>query len=340
MALALVGTACGGAGNQNASVTAEDLNSTPLAEFFDTASFSSEEGQQELADQSAKAEAAVAECMRKAGFDYEVTDNFSVTYEEGGYFDDPLDREYVDEFGFGISTKFEDELEQADELGGTSDPNAAIYQELSETEREAYDLALFGSSFNEAVDESEIVEGESDIVVDEGFEFDPAEAGCSGQAFAELDGAFAGEIDQGLDEAFEQLDERIMADPRIVEANADWSSCMAEAGYEYDTVDELYEDVAERMNPIYDAVFGGAEGGEEGAGDGPDEDPGDLSFEAPELSEDAAADLSEIQRFELDVAGANFDCQGPRLAAEVEVRNELEGSFVDQYRSELEAMNP
>lgn len=354
VAVALLTAACGSDGEASSSgggaagtdLTAADLFESPLAEYTGAADFFAEDGQQAMVDAMAEAEQAVAECMREQGFEYKVVDRsdmFSFS-GGGGWFEDPFDREAVETVGFGISTTFEDTFGDIEEQM-SADPNAEIRQSLSPSEQQAYDEALMGAAFAGmfgggsggavGVDVEEVTdsgEGESggDAIVNID-DFDPAQMGCQGSAFAAM-ADLGGGIweDEELSGALEDLEERLEADPRMVDANADWSACMADAGHDFESLDEVFEEISGRMDEVmgvdemgFEAPIGGdAEGVAEA-----------FSFDYDEAA------LSEVQAFELDVAKANFDCQIPLLETQVEVRNELEGEFVEANREQLEALD-
>ena len=186
--------------------TLEDYLGT---DFF---SFDPEEQAANLARQEQQVQELIAECMTREGFEYIPV--ITRPFDDFG-FGAPGDVEFAADFGFGITT-FYGETETPWFQDDWIDPNQAIIEGLSESERNAYYDTLHGSSFSSggfgfetdsATATSEDGSESEEVVVDSGFE------GCSGQAFEEV---YA--FDE-LQEVYEQLDlsslyERVEADPR------------------------------------------------------------------------------------------------------------------------------
>src|SRR5690606_26917205 len=83
-------------------------------------------------------------------------------------------------------------------------------------------------------------------------------AGCQGKAYEEVygDPARTEELYEQLGPAFEELSQRIEADPRIVELNEDWAACMQEAGYGVTTRNDMWETVYEDFQRRLDEIVG------------------------------------------------------------------------------------
>jgi len=250
---------------------------------------------------------AIRQCMADEGFDYVPVDPSEMNIELAGPGIRP-DAEFRRQYGYGVTTR----LDRTGE-GDDTDPNAAIREALSDTDREAYDRALHG-------DLAAGVGGDGEVFIqvgpggemsgtEAGTPVEPEDAGCFGKAQSEVGGddAFNPEIGRQLME----MEERIQSDARMVAALEAWSSCMREAGFEYDSPRDIHGDLFERLQALR----------------GPDDEHG-----RPTGDE---AGLARLQDEELAIAAADDECWAEHLRdVEEEVRAEHEGDFVDELGSE------
>lgn len=326
-ALVLAGalTACssdgGGGGGGDDDLSYED---SPLNKVFsDISSWSdmSEEEMQALnEEQNRKVEELVAACMAEQGFDYEPNvQSAGVSYSSEQYEGmEPL--EYAQQYGYGMTT-WEDtptgqEMSQQ-EPDEYVDPNADVYETMSETERAAWDAALWGAP--QEYDE------EADA---ESYEYDWESAGCYGSAqhqIYEVDSPDAALIalqqDPQYAELFDGMNDlytNLASDPKMSDLNSKWSSCMADAGYPgFSTVDDAMNSINEAQNALYEDV---------------DEDAwADPSYTGP--------DLTELKTQEIATATADFTCRA-EIDYEDEslrIQFELEQEFLDQNRDAIDS---
>lgn len=267
-----------------------------LADYLDIDFFSFDPLEQmaTLDDRQQQARELIAECMAKEGFEvisaYPPVDNIA----EFGAPRDDID--YAREYGFGISTTFGDTdlLASADEW---IDPNQAIIESLSESERAAYFDALEGTG-----------------------EFD----GCIGEADKQVFGR------ETLSEIYEKTDlesifDRLAADPRIADIEAEWSKCMAEQGYQYENPDALNEtvnDLRERFNEIV------------GVSEEFDDQVADTEQVAQKEVDQVA--LAALQTEERALAVANAGCTKVLYKQTNKLYKEHEATFVNENRAVLE----
>jgi len=303
--LALAGCAGPGGGGEQTAESATDIG--PLGEFLGYG----EDSQQDYADQSRRVEELVVACMAEQGFEY-----LPVEYPE--FTEDPAfaaredlsPLEYASEYGYGFNTtQTTQEAEQE-----FTDPNSELVEALAPAEQEAYYLALYG-------EQTEFDPEAEEEVVEYGFG-----GGCQGEAAEEVYGG--GGAQEELGPAYEQLYERIQADPRMVEANAAWSACMSEAGYSYTNQEEIYEYLSEQQNALYEESY--AELPTEVPAEGATEE-----FVEPELDE---ARLAELREEEIATAVADETCRAEHLPPELvqEVNAEYEEAFIEENRELLE----
>lgn len=314
LALLLVATACG-------SDTAEGET---LDEFMGVGADGApdEEAMAAARREQQQVEERVAECMAEQGFDYEPLD---MSEQMGSVEEHPrqeLDEdEFREEYGYGVST-WQPEPQQRSQSGPT-DPNMERVQEMDDAERAAYEEALHGEPPDHRPD-------------GEPVPFEPG--GCRGEAWEAVRGDQQ-EAQAELGPAFQELNETIESDPRIVEAEEAWAECMRAAGW----------DVEERVDPQRRISEAHLELIEE-ARPSPEPRPGLEDVDPEELEEleeappmeaeiDEAA-LEELQERELDMAADDHECAQEHFPEELEqeVRAEHEGEFIEEHRETLEQL--
>lgn len=166
----------------------------------------------------------VQTCMRGQGFEYELsTMTGSQTFEDRGSMSDA---DFAAEHGYGLADSM---LEFAARMTGDVDPNIAMVQSMSDTERAAWETAMYGQPLEEA---------ESQSVGPPG--------GCFGAAQTEVFGDFA--VFQQLQPALESMQEEIEADPRVVAISEGWATCMGDAGYNFATTSDARDAVSEKID--------------------------------------------------------------------------------------------
>jgi Mor family transcriptional regulator len=222
---------------------APDPSELTLADFVPFAGpQNSDDAQQFYRDQEMLVQESVRACMAEEGFEYipYVASADHVFF--GG--DDFDQEEWAATYGFGYTVGL---LEGDADPFGTGgyepedDPNFAITEAMTHSEREAYFHTLYGEDVDLAFE---------DATQDElaaAWE-DREWKGCYQIAAEET---FAGQdfyLDFG--DELEELYARVQADPRIVELESRWSSCMAEAGFDYRDQEEMYRYLDGRIQEI------------------------------------------------------------------------------------------
>ncbi len=155
----------------------------------------------------------VAACMAEAGFEY-VPVRTGLDLELAEPEEEPGTLAFAERWGYGASTDPYGQVAALAQATAPRDPNEAIVAAMGEAELEQYTLALWGPQ-----DQDEPVE--------------PERQGCQGWARHEVEvaesalGTARETYLRGARESWESA----YADPRVAEAAARWSSCMADAGY-------------------------------------------------------------------------------------------------------------
>jgi len=316
LCFSIVLSGCGSSGEAEDPAPAND---SPLAEFMSSAyesGMSQEEQEKEYAERERKREDLVAQCMTEEGFEY--TPNVQdVSFSMGTETEwNPDSREWVSQYGYGmINYPGRDDEPVASEQEYV-DPNADYVSSLSESERTAFYEALHGPTPDE-----EDMPAEGEMV-----EWDWTTAGCYGWSENEINGddADTTEKHQPLIDSMNTLYEDMMSSPELTEADAEWSSCMADAGHPGFTAQlDAQNSINEKMNSAYDGMSAGSS----------------ATAEAVEPGAMVEPDMDGLAEEEIAIALADLDCREKTNYRDTmeSVQFELEQQFIDDHKAELEA---
>jgi hypothetical protein len=276
----------------------DEPQSQDVVELEDQLGFS-ESG---VIERQTRVEGVIQRCMKAQGFDYVPVDPLAQRAALTGQAR-MTDEEFLEQFGYGISTLFG--RGQAE-----SDPNDRIRKSLRAADRAAYDRTLWGENpgltFSEAID--------SDAATELG--------GCTKQA---TEAVFGGAVVLAkIQGKFDELEERITQDQRMVRAVEKWSKCMADEGYRYDEPEEIDADLIRRFKAIVGAAA----------------QPGATAPPARGAGYDRAA-LAALKREEVKIANADLACEKRHITPiELEVRPQYEETFRKQNRQLLSQVRP
>lgn len=311
----------------------------------------------------------IAECMAGEGFEYIP---FVPSGMGGGFgFEEEDHGEWVKKYGFGVSTfpLMDEEFGFGEESDPwADDPNRPIVEAMDELEQEEYYRILYGGE-PEIIENTPREEIEAMTLEEQEQFFDDAYSnwvsdGCEPKAYEEAYGG--GAADMAFWEEFsEDLDDfwtRAEADPRIVEAQAGWSACMAEKGHNYTDQEAMFAyfhgtevggewvegEFGARVNelitwPGEDFMGEAGEGGyvdttaivegEEGE-EGEEAGEPEWEYQGPEY------DLELLQPLideEIAVAVADWECSQDMWELSETVYKELEQQFVEENLDRLVA---
>ncbi len=259
-------------------------------------------------------------------------------------------KEWVEKYGFGVTTQWYPESMVAPEavgypdegVGGEmethEDPNAAYLDSLTESEQDAYYEALHG-------DEPEIDESMTEEEIDAAYE-DYEPTGCYNTAWEE---AFGGGQDLNTfyntyGDEIEDMYTRMEADPRIVEAEEQVRSCVEGEGVTYVSETDAYEYFEPKLAELDNTLYGGEqaqveppEGFEEWSAE--DQDAWwEENYSEPEVTSEQKAQLAELQKEEIDAAVANYNCGGgyqQQAKLYQEVMTDYENEFLETHADDL-----
>jgi hypothetical protein len=309
--LALGLAACGGDGDEGV-----ETSTTPTTTFYDRV-FG---GPEDAVAEGREYEELIRVCMVDQGFEY-------IPYEQEIY--DPSEaaleqEQWREQYGYGISTYVGEDVPS---MGEYVDPNQDYLDSLSEANLAAYNEALWGESYDEPY-----VEGTEP----------PPPSGCAAEASDQVWGDDA-RRDESLYEDLDEMEQAIQADERLVAAKEDWSACMEEAGFSYETQDDIYDDLNAQMSEImgWDTGGGGvtvatAMGVGKAAAVDQEPAPGvwatDETIVGGEPQDYDEAALEELQTYELSVAEADDACTEEHVAdVEAEVREDHQADFLEEH---------
>lgn len=316
LTLALTLTACNDDSGDGASddLTWED---SPIAqEFADLdalvgwGDMTDAEINQMFNDMQVRTEELTARCMAEQGFEYNaVTYTTSETVEMSEDEDIPEwgTQEFAEQYGYGVFTR--EDITGEDLLAGESeeewvDPNEEILHGMSQSELDAWSVALWG--------EPEDIDPDADV---EDLTWDWESSGCTGwaqhEAESELPGAEMNDLveDPRFTELLEEigsLSQAAEADPKTAELDVLWAECMADAGYDFQSP----SDAEDSVYALQDEVWGIGE------------DLQDVSSDVEAESEPEA--MAQAKEQEIATATADYGCRAEmdydseRLAVEFE----------------------
>lgn len=291
----------------------------------------------------------IAACMAEEGFEYIP---YVPSEVGGGFAAVEFDQEeYAKTYGFGVATW----VLEAENYGyydeeSDPDPNRPIVDAMDEFEQEEYWRVLYGGEPDIITDTppeelEAMTEEELNRFYDEAYsDWEPD--GCQNEAWED---AYGGEADMAFwdefGEDYEEVYIRAESDPRIVEAQTGWSSCMADKGHDF--VDQ---------EAMYAYFWGGEVGGEYVESEfsiavnelitypeypEPDltelEDGEEPIFEDPSLFA-PQYDIEELQPYideEIAVATADYECSEDMYEIWEEVYKELEQEFIEENLDRL-----
>jgi hypothetical protein len=251
-----------------------------------------------------RVEAAIRDCMKAEGFDYVPVDPVAQRAALLGS-GRLSDEDFIDQFGYGISTLW-------GRGGAQADPNARLRASLGPADRRAYDRALWGenrgATFTDAVDRGDFTKL----------------GGCTRKATEKVFGG--AQVLTQVQGKLDSLDERILEDQRMVRAIERWSRCVAAAGFRYDEPEAIDSDLFARMEKIVGPVPGQFATGPA---------PGETA-----RSYDRGA-LAGLQREEVAIARADHRCELKNITpVENVVRPEYEAQFRRQNAQLLSQLKP
>lgn len=297
-------------GGDDDSASAEGDSDSPIENLLGVPIFDQAAMSTLITDLSREAEVVMARCMLAQGFDYTP----ELIGGEGQFAElVPDSLEYAEQRGLGIVVEFN----EAEYNPATAKPNAnnEYVAGLGESERDAYFLALTGSSQDRETEQQGPL------------------GGCAGEAQEEVFSILG--IFEAIEDDFDRYYDLFISDSRIIATTTQWQTCMAEAGFMFDSEDDMYGHIIVQLEQIMsdETNFGEFDGEALSAagsffGDG---------FRPP-LVPEAQAAVDAVGEEEKRIAIANWICREPIIDIELAVQREYESRFVDEVGPQVRAI--
>ncbi|NTV38791.1 MAG: hypothetical protein HGA51_02375 [Demequinaceae bacterium] len=304
--------------------------------------------------QQQKIEELVAECMIAEGWEY-----IPVKYPSSdgvvGYTDeDEVAR--ISREGLGITYYLlndpSTDVPVDDPWTGFVNPNDAYVASLTEAEQTAYYTSLNGTGGSPILYQDGLARDEAatdsaaKVVVNDG------DGGCQGEAYKAVAGddiTASPDYQEAIQVYYDELQQRVDADPRTIELKADWSTCMKDAGYDYEDPQSYYDGIYTELQGRVDAVLGPdfykdpMEGWTQQQIDdfyatATPEEIDELFSASRKLSADQRTQLEEILADEVSVALAEHSCSKVLNDGSQKVYTDVEDRYALEHADELKAL--
>jgi hypothetical protein len=290
----------GGSSGQPGSSTSQAVKPGPLAPYANA--LAGIETPKQYFAQAERIQDSIAVCMHRDGFTYLPVDTAKlVSY--GQATSHPDTAQWAATWGYGIN-----KAPASASSGGVDpnyvNPNDAVVSRLSASEQSAYNIALNGQNGTQGTPNSDAVSG------------DPADdGGCQGAAEKANPAKDPSRNKQFADLVAQsnRIPAQVAASAKIVALDAEWASCMADAGHpKYASPAKAEQGVEDEYNRYYLTVKG---------------------------SPDSAV-VAQMSKKEVETASADFACRqkvdyANRHSA---VEDSVEQQFVDDNKKELDAL--
>jgi len=227
-AILLAGCATAGADGPTGSNSAHSAANESLVEVLGLSRMSDADAATVI---QREIEAETAQCMRRNGFEYtERTVTGQIGSDIAAISAQASSLDHADTAGYGaFSNASQIKALESGQLSPPADPNQAALSAMSEQERVAWDLALYGSPGD--------IEALADSTGDS--------TGCANLAAAVA--VHSLQILTTMGDALADLENRFNVDSRVIESNRRWAACMAEAGMYYESGQAARDDVWDQV---------------------------------------------------------------------------------------------
>ncbi|KAA3641501.1 MAG: hypothetical protein DWP92_01065 [Armatimonadetes bacterium] len=277
------------------------------------------DAEQQYRQMEREAQDKIAACMAAEGFEYVP---YVENQDQGGFATSDVQEEFAAQYGFGVVAMIlgEQQIGEAEiEAEMAKDPNSAIVEAMSDTERDAYVVALYGVPPEFEFEES--ADGSPQATTA------PVEpSGCQNIAYAEtFDQEAQTEFFEQFGPMMNDLYSDLESDPRIAELDGKWSACMAKNGYDFKGESDAEMFLLRRLE----------EAGAVTLELSPDGDMWGFSINEFEPGGPIEAAVKEIGAEELAMTQVSSTCSDERDKVFQEVYREAEQRFIAQHLAEL-----
>ena len=297
-------------------------------------------------------EEEIAKCMREAGWEY-IPVEYPEMGDDFGEYSDEDELKRIEREGFGVVywtlNSYNEDGNFEDPWGAWEDPNQEYVDSLTTSELDAYYEALWGVYEEIPVDGDG--EASIDIDIDSSSSLEMQSAGCYDKAQREVAGddpSMNPEYWDKLQPFYDDLNARFESDPRVTELNAEWSSCMKDAGYDFKGQTEFYDWVFTEFDSRQQEILGDdfysdpfegwAQADIDEFFENASQEELDEMFKTPELTADQRAALEELLAEEIKVAKAQHECTTDISEEINDLYLKIEEEFALEHEDELRAI--
>ena len=304
--------------------------------------------------QQQKVEELVAECMIAEGWEY-----IPVKYPSSDGVVEYSDEDEVARIsreGLGMTyyllNDSSTDVPPDDPWTDFVNPNNAYVESLSETEQIAYYTSLNGTGGSPVLYQDGLAREEAaaasvgKVVINDG------DGGCQGVAYKAVAGddiTTSPDYQEAIQVYYDELQQRVDADPRTIALTSDWSTCMKDAGYDYEDAQSYYDGIYTELQGRVDAVLGPdfykdpMEGWTQQQIDdfyatATPEEMDELYSASNKLTADQRTQLEAILADEVSVALAEHSCSKALNDGSQKVYEDVEDSYALEHADELKAL--
>ncbi len=293
-------------------------------------------------------EEAVATCMIGEGWQY-----IPVTYPETNSNVEYTDEDEVARIkreGLGVAYELLNQGTATDPWAGFVDPNQKYLETLTDAARQAYEAALSGTSEEQAAISTTWIDPKT------GAENEVSAGnilGCHGEAYREVWGVDVTSSPKywvTMQAYYDEVQQRVQADPRMVKFNEEWSACMNKSGFDYandkEFLDKAYQDFQTQADAVLGPDFYSKDPTDGWTQDKIDQfwasasqDQIDALYnQARELTADQRTQLEAILADEVTVGLAEHACSQDLNARGPDISAEIEAAYALEHEDELKAL--
>ncbi|MBN2177478.1 MAG: hypothetical protein JW722_07460 [Demequinaceae bacterium] len=311
-------------------------------------------------DNDRRIQELIADCMSEQGWEYIPAIPPSDYYEPQA--EDEFERRQREGYGIAYWTlNRNDDIPWIDPNGGWTDPNAAYVMSLTESELEAYNYALYGDGWLFYDDVTTLIEPDvidPDVIIDpiigpvEPTEPGEINSGCYGQATDEVYSdpySDNEEYWEAMDRFYTDLEQRVSADPRFTKLEADWSSCMKDAGLDYAAPEDVWGGLYNEFLTRHDDIVGDTFNRDPFEGWTQDQIDDFYATATQEqidalyenlyaLTDDQRAALEILLADEIEVAVAEYGCTKTYNEDYQDIYSAIEEAYALEHQAEIEAL--
>ena len=297
-------------------------------------------------------EELAAQCMIAAGWEYIPVQYPSVAPAGVVSDEDEVARIKREGLGFAYGALYNgaDGTGADDPWANFVNPNDAYVASLSEDEKAAYEVSLYGTAEEQA--QTGFTTTTFDPTTGTEWSMTGGQSGCQGEAFTAVFAKTSTQTTEGAEAIkryWEDLQTRVKADPRTIKLGERWASCMSDAGYDYEDPDGFTSAAYSEFSSKVSAVTGTVTNADPTAGWTPEqlaeyeathtqEEVDALFSTQTEFTADQRKQLEAILAEEVVVALADHACTASLKDESAAIYADVEERYALEHSDELTAL--